>query len=598
MSGVAPTFRLLDARVGWDPRPGDGLAGVDLDTGALRVTPPAAPLATPGTRLLARSYDGTWWLAGRRGLRRLGPCDDAFCAWASRRRIIDLAVRGRRVAVVLADGRVEALDIATGRTVAAAHVPRATRADLDRCGGLLVTTADGRRVWLDPSGLPCRADPPCRPGDPIPPTPEPRPWPVDIHADEHGFTLGDRGSFDWRGHRATGPLVKVADPEVRGQYLSAPLDSGIPGCRWHRIRIDADLPEGTRLEVAFATTDGPVDGRTPPQATADQDDFPAGDPHPLDWVEVLPGALDSTLRTPPGRTGYLRLRLVARGSTTPVVHQVRLDLPRATSLARLPAAYSDDPDARDFTERFLSVADAQVEEMDEVLARRSALLDADALPDDALGWLAGLLGTGFETQMSVANRRALLRAAPDLFRRRGTPGGLVDTLAVALGVTCTVEELGTTRPWGALGRAHLGSVRLFSRSTTRVRLDTSRLGSARLEGRGAPDLDAVLAGAYRIRVHVPAGTDTGLVEKVVRSQIPAHVVCSVEAAAAGLAATTMRLGIDTTLLPPAAAVVGDLSLGRRGVVRAGRAAGTPLVVGRPVAARPRAHEGKEMECPC
>jgi len=34
MTGPVTTFRLLDARVGWDPRPGDGLAGVSLDGGA------------------------------------------------------------------------------------------------------------------------------------------------------------------------------------------------------------------------------------------------------------------------------------------------------------------------------------------------------------------------------------------------------------------------------------------------------------------------------------------------------------------------------------------------------------------------------------
>ena len=299
-----------------------------------------------------------------------------------------------------------------------------------------------------------------------------------------------------------------------------------------------------------------------------------------------------------GRYGYLRVRLTGSESVTPVVHQVRLDLPRATSLDHLPAAYAEDPQARDFTERFLSVFDAQLEEIDEVLARRSVLLDADALPDDALGWLAGLLGTGFEAEMPVANRRALLRAAPELFRRRGTPQGLVDTLEIALGVSCTVEELGTARPWGAVGHAHLGSVRLFSRSVARVRLGTSRLGVARLEGRGNPDLDAVLAGAHRIRVHVPGGTDIALVARVVRSQIPAHVVFSVGAATAGFVASTLHLGIDTVLTSPASAVVGEAVLSRRGVVSTGLAAGSALLVGRSLATGVIASEGKGTECTC
>src|SRR5262249_863935 len=189
-------------------------------------------------------------------------------------------------------------------------------------------------------------------------------------------------------------------------------------------------------------------------------DFPTGDPHPSDWFTVRQGTSDSTLGAAPGRYGYLRIRLTSAGAATPQVYQVRLDLPRQTSLSQLPQVYADDTLAADFSERFLSLFDAHLEEIDEVLARRPALLDADALPDDALGWLAGLLGIGFEAEMPVARRRALLQAAPALFRQRGTPQGLADTVAVALGVSCAVDEVGTTRPWGALGDARAGSVRL------------------------------------------------------------------------------------------------------------------------------------------
>jgi phage tail-like protein len=601
MTGPTPTFRLLDGRTGWDPRPGDGLARVTLDGGALRLAPAATPSAEGGGRPgLARSRDGTWWLAGRPGIRRLGPCDAEFRPWPGPRRVRDLAVRGRRLALVTEAGRIVVLGAADGQWLADARVPEAVRVDLTGDGGLVVTDRWGRRTSLDPSGLVCASDPPCRPGDPMMARPTAgHDWPAGAIAGLRGFILPGRGTFDWRGQTMPGGDVgRAGTPrEPRGQLLTAALDSGITGCRWHRIRLDAELPDGTGLEAAFATTDGPAEGRVPAAtAPGPWSGFPAGDPNPTDWFTLPAGALDSTLGAAPGRYGYLRLRLTGDGRGTPVVHQVRLDLPRAAGLDHLPAVYAEDPRAADFTERFLSLFDAQLEHIDEALARRSALLDADALPDDALGWLAGLLGTGFEAEMPVANRRALLRAAPKLFRDRGTPQGLVDTLRVALGVPCTVEELGTARPWGAVGRAHLGSVRLFSRSVARVRLGTSRLGSSRLEGRGNPDLDAMTAGAHRIRVHVPAGTDTALVARVVRSQIPAHVVFSVRAATAGFVASTLRLGVDTVLTTPAPAAVGDVALGRRGVVGAGRRAGAALVVGREAGST--ATGDKRMECPC
>jgi phage tail-like protein len=589
VSGGQPAFRLLDGRVGWDPRPGDGLAGAVVDGGVLRLadaTP--GPAAAPGGArcLLARSRDGSWWLAGRHGLRRLGPCDDRFREWRETRRVRALAARGRRVAVVLESGLLLVFDTATGQVLAEAWAPGTVRVRLDGRGGLDAVDRWGRHTWFDPSGLRCKADEPCRPGADLPPQVDP--WPPDppgVVAGEDGFCLDGRGCFDWEGRPLPGSRPRPAGATYleRGQYLSVALDSGLPGCRWHRIRIDADVPDGTGVELAFATTDGEPEGRPPAAgAPGPWSGFPAGDPHPSDWFPVRAGAADSTLSAAPGRYGYLRIRLTGDGAATPVVHQVRIDLPGATGLDRLPQAYSEDPTARDFSERFLSLFDAHLEELDAVLDSRAALLDADALPDDALGWLAGLLGIGFEAEMPVARRRALLRAAPDLFRRRGTPQGLVDILQVALGVSSSVEELGAVRPWAGLGGARLGATRLFGRSRARLRLGTSRLGRSRLQSGGNPDHDAVLAGAHRIRVHVPAGADAGLVGRVVRSQIPAHVVPTVTAAVPGLVAGILHVGIDTVLTAPAPAVVGSTALGRSGVVRSGRSCATGAVVGQPL----------------
>ena len=259
MSRPSPTFRLLDDRVGWDPHPRDGLADVTLDGGALRLAPTTSPAATPGAAAattsagdrpaLVRSQDGAWWLAGQSGLRQLGLGDTEFRLWREHRAIRDLVVRGRRLALVTATGLLEVFDILSGRMLAEETVADALLVELDSNGNLLITDRWGRRTGLDPSGLICWADPPCRPGDAVPAQPAlRRSWPVDVVSGDHGFTLPGRGSYDWQGQplpsRDVGPtgvlLVR------RGQFLSAPLDSGIPGCRWHRIRIDADVPGGCR----------------------------------------------------------------------------------------------------------------------------------------------------------------------------------------------------------------------------------------------------------------------------------------------------------------------------------------------------------------
>jgi phage tail-like protein len=619
-----PTFRLLDERVGWDPRPGDGLTGVAIEDGALTLTPlrePVPPDRIAPPQLAWMCETCTWWLGTQDGVLRLGPCDEAFVPWlATVAPAIAVAARGVLLAVVVEGEGVRVFDTPTARQIGELALPNATAVSLTPWGTLLAGDADGVLHELELSGLACGqvdtgtaiarlAHLPggaCRTivlhddgsislvqDDDVSPggtrlLDELAATGITI-ATDLGFCLQDRGCFDWHGAwldpRAVGP--GDARFATEGQYLSDPLDSGIPACRWHRVRIDADLPDGVAMAIAIATTDGPAKGRAEQLAPAGSwSAFPAGDPHPHDWFEPAPGVTDVTISTPPGRYAYVRIRLTGDGFATPAVHQVRLDLRRRTSLDDLPAIYSDDLDARDFSERFLSLFDAQLEELDEVIARRHALLDAESLPDDALAWVGGLLGLGFEAEMTTAQRRALIAAAPDLYRRRGTPSGLVDILAVALGIQATVAELGPARPWGAVGTAHLGAVRLFGRSRARVRLGTSALGAAPLVARGNPDDDARLSGSNRIVVTIPSGSPRALVERVVRSQTPAHVVATVRMRKPGFVLIDPRLGIDTVLLAPEPAVVGAMRLGRGGVLRRGRASASLAILGKPLIALP------------
>ncbi len=208
--------------------------------------------------------------------------------------------------------------------------------------------------------------------------------------------------------------------------------------------------------------------------------------------------------------------------------------------------------------------------------------------------------------MPPQRRRGLLAAAPDLHRRRGTPSGLLDTLRVALGVSAWLEERGAHRPWGAVGSARVGGMRLFGRSTARVRLGTSRLGRARLVSGGDPDLDAVRANASRVIVNLPPADDAGrrvdiaLVSRVVRSQSPAHIATTVAVArgTTGFVTGLARVGVDTTLSRPAPAVVGRMGVGRHGVVASGRARGLALVGRQTVSTivNPR-HPSEGTPCP-
>lgn len=396
----------------------------------------------------------------------------------------------------------------------------------------------------------------------------------------------------WGRPLAEGDIGALPPRELarRGQLLTRAIDSGIPRCPWHRLWVDADVPEGTTLRVDVATGEDPGPG---PDRTPDPgwEDFETGVPHPADWQRLPPGTVDALIDRPPGRYLFVRVRLVGDGARTPVVHAIRLDFPRVTSLEHLPGAWREDPAAEDFTARFLALFDAGLERLDRVVERYPALLDPAGVPDAVLPWLAGLIGLGFDPAWSADRRRALLRAAPELFRRRGTPEGLRQAVQLVLDVVPVIEELGPTRAWGALGRdggtaARLGAVRLFGPSRVRFRLDRSMLSRAPIRSLGDPERDAHGSGAYRFRVLVPPGAggrvDPERLRRLVDSQAPAHTVAELRLGGTGLViGQQATVGVDTALVALPAPVLGGpggtVRLGRRSVVWPGRRGRGPAI---------------------
>jgi phage tail-like protein len=307
--------------------------------------------------------------------------------------------------------------------------------------------------------------------------------------------------------------------------------------------------------VAVATSEEPATQGTkagPPDA----DGFPTGPPNPFDWHDAGSASADFLIDQAPGRYLYLRLRLTGDGTATPVVHRIRLDFPRVTSADQLPAVYTQDPVATDFTERFLSLFDAAFEEADRAIERYPALLDSSGVPDEVLPWLGGLLGLVFDPGWDAAIRRDLIAQAPSLYRGRGTPTALSKVIKIVFGVDVAISELATDRNWAALSQAsRLGSTRLFSRSRSRFTIGGSALSSAPIRSFGNPDNDPLTAQANRIRVGVPpapgrGGPDLAAVRRLVASQAPAHTVAEVRPGGLGLVVGVWsEVGVDTALVP-------------------------------------------------
>ena len=607
------TFRLLDDVVGWEQRDFTGLVGFDKDTGVRLANSgddPDGPTRDellpwfPDPRLAPGCRPCQWFLVAGRALTRRDTCTGGWrpaldCDPFLLRAPSAVATRGHRLVVVDSgrvyvwrnegDHLVGVIHLAGARLAAPAsgdevlvvrdddtlwrfgsdgrprgEVPTKVRGEI-----IGLRTGPGRTIWLltdDGRGLHVYRDGREIDEDVLATLAAALP-PSDLAAaDDDGFCLRENGPdgtvttcYTWLGAPRPEP-PRPAERYVRdGAFTTDMIDSGISRCRWHRVRVTADVPEGTAVTVAVVVSE---DGL-----------FAASD-----WQTAPPGVTDFLVDQPPGRFLVARVQLAGNGVATPVLHRIRLDFPRTTSADLLPAAFRQDPAADDFTERFLSLFDATLAEIDDVIERYPALLDPAGVPDRALPWLAGLLGLTFESGWDASTRRELIARAPELYRRRGTPWAVAKAVKIVFGVKPVLDELADDRRWAHVrataapeGAPGLGSVRLFGRSASRFRIGGSQLGAAPLRAFGDPDTDPLTEHAHRFRVLLPAGqADEEALRRLVTRQAPAHTRASVRTGGAGfVVGTRSAVGVDTAFVPLPAPVLGGTRLNHDGVLRPG-----------------------------
>jgi phage tail-like protein len=371
--------------------------------------------------------------------------------------------------------------------------------------------------------------------------------------------------------------VTLAEPAARfetaGVLLTDALDSFLDRCTWHAVKLDADVPPGTRIAIETTTAQArptAADLAALPDAAwtaaAEATGLAAG----TDW--------ETLVLSPAGRYLALRLRLDGDGLSTPSLAAIRVVYPRSSSIRHLPAVYRDDPLSADFLDRFLSIADAAWERIEETLDDVPAYLDPDATPaapdDDFLSWLATWVGVAFERRWSIARRRRFLRHAHTLFRLRGTIEGIRLHVLLATDADAHVLEHFRLRRLLFLDQARLGAdSELWGPALARrLQLDVfSRIGSFELRSDDDPMHDPFGDYANRFTVFVPAGrgVDAAAVERVLEQAKPAHTPATVVVAEPRLRIGTHAfVGLDTVVgaYPDGGVVEGERRLGRDAVL--------------------------------
>ena len=208
----------------------------------------------------------------------------------------------------------------------------------------------------------------------------------------------------------------VRFPRV-GRFITAPLDSKLFNCPWHRLCFDVDLPAGCSLSVRTLTDPALLEGE---RVTTLPDSR---------WSRALaigPGDSPEVLvQSGPGQVLWLELTLTGNGAATPVIRALTVYAPRTSSLTFLPPVFFEDPVSADFLDRYLSYFDTVFAEVESQIERFSGYLDPDGAPaGEFLTWLGSWLDVAFLAEWAEPTRRDFVRRAIELYKQRGTIAGL------------------------------------------------------------------------------------------------------------------------------------------------------------------------------
>jgi phage tail-like protein len=373
------------------------------------------------------------------------------------------------------------------------------------------------------------------------------------------YVLGGRAG--WRAQTTAAIDVEaVLRSNGAGTYVSNAFDSAIAGCRWDRVRCEAELPAGT--SVAFSSYAADADRGAAAIAALDESEWSP-------WATVagtFHGRTASLLSAPAGRYLWLRIALNGTPAARAELRSLDIDFPRNTSLRMLPAVFSTDAGGRDLNERFLAMFDALRDGVLREIRTLGAVIDPRTTRAtarrDFLDWLGGWFDMEIVRAWPVARRRAVIAHAGELFRLRGTARGIKRFIALALGRDVEIVENFVDRHWWFAAQQRLGCAVLYGPElAARTVLDGSgTLGATKLASNPAPVTDPFALRANRMTVLVPDreqldASALAMVRTVVASQKPAHVAADVVAVrAAGRLGVASRLGLDAVvgaLRPPA-----------------------------------------------
>lgn len=225
---------------------------------------------------------------------------------------------------------------------------------------------------------------------------------------------------------------------THGTLWSEAIQAGSVPVAWHRLRAEVTAKNARAHLRLFAYTSDRADDAPGVDAEGEN---PFMDSRWRPQSASVPGDLsDLYIGGKPSRYLWVGAQFYGDGTASAAVSQLRAEFDHESYLRHLPAIYRDSPASEDFLLRFLSLFESFFDEAEGKITDLPILFDPVAAPRDFLPWLAGWVGLELDERWDETRRREVIARAVEIHRRRGTRGGLYQSLRLLAGVDAIVEE--------------------------------------------------------------------------------------------------------------------------------------------------------------
>ncbi|KAB2951946.1 hypothetical protein F9B85_10330 [Heliorestis acidaminivorans] len=196
-------------------------------------------------------------------------------------------------------------------------------------------------------------------------------------------------------------------------FISEALDSMENDTLWHRCKLDASMPEDTKLIISYFASN---------ELTAEQQ-----------WQEEIINVKDFLLHKARGRYLWLRIEYISYGNQVPSIKDIQIDFPMQPLTWKLPEIYQQDEKSADLLHRFLGIFQSLMKDLDVKIQDRGEYLDLKQADREYLQWLSHWLDIREYYLWPADKLRLFMEKAYSLYRIKGTRRAIEEVTEIYTG---------------------------------------------------------------------------------------------------------------------------------------------------------------------